>query len=130
VNRAWTAKLLRSALVIPVLVTLGLPGSFSVVSCRFGAMTQVHACCRGRALRVPAQARVAGERCCSVRAVDLGTPLAEHPARVVQVPETLPSCGWALMEPGPAVSPAARGARPLPRAVGPPLRLLKQSFLI
>jgi hypothetical protein len=132
VNRAWAAKLLRSALVVPLILTLGLPGTFSIVVCRFGAMVAPHGCCAGRAREQRAtetQDRVAGDSCCSMRALDLGTSLAEHGNSVEGPSVPILAAAWTTSVESRPPRPATV-YRPAARALGPPLRLLKQSFLI
>ena len=111
---------------------LGLPATFSVAVCRFG-MTAADDCCPGRTgADQPEEraARVAGQGCCTRRVVDLGTPVAEHSREVASArPWVVPDDS--LFFTGDHVGgPAPSLLRPSARAVGPPLRLLKQSFLI
>jgi hypothetical protein len=126
---------LTAAIALPLMVALGLPGTFSVVVCRFGAMTTVHDCCPSRSQKGPEgprdpRNRVSGQGCCSMRAVTVGAPVAEHSGGAEG------GRGWVLAKEsissvasGPTRSSAAL-LRPAARAVGPPLTLLKQSFLL
>jgi hypothetical protein len=133
VNRARAAKLLTSALALPLMTALLLPASFGVVVCRFGAMMAADDCCAGRAHQERAEdpgKRIETEPCCSVRAVDLGTPLAEQSARVDTARDWVLASAWTIWVDDGLARPAAALQRPAVRALGPPVRVLKQSFLL
>jgi hypothetical protein len=125
--------LLASAVVLPLMTALLLPTSFGLVVCRFGAMMSSGDCCAGHArpeAREDPDRKIDTEPCCSLRAVDFGIPLAERSARVDAAPDRVLASVWTMrLDCGPA-RPTATLQRPAVRALGPPVRLLKQSFLL
>ena len=126
--------MLVSAVALPLVAALLLPVSLRVVVCRFG-MVATDDCCAGQEHQDAiaahrAGARLESEPCCSLRPIDLGTPLAERSARLDATPSWVLTDTWTIaVDPGLA-RPAAARHRPAARAIGPPLRVLKQSFLI
>lgn len=117
-------------------IAMALPDHLLNLVCRSGAVMDVEACCPGADVPPPAPGvghALRDEACCSLRAVDLDRALSEGPA---------PSRGGthqalatvALLPVGPAARPPVE--RPVSRRsmgqppVGPPLRLLKNAFLL
>jgi hypothetical protein len=133
VTRARATKLLLSAVALPLLAALLLPASFGVLVCRFGHMVSADDCCAGRVQQETgedAPTRIDTEPCCSVRAVDLGAPLAEQSGRVEVARDWTLADGWSISIEDGSARPRSTIPRPAVRAIGPPLRLIKQSFLL
>jgi hypothetical protein len=131
VLQARAARLLTSAVVIPLMVALLLPASFGAVVCRFGGTMAADDCCaRDRDAAGDVGQSVDAEPCCSVRAPQPGTTMAEW-SPPVQAPRSwLLASAWNDGSGARLARPAAALERPARRALGPPVRLLKQSFLL
>jgi hypothetical protein len=128
------------AALLPLFAASVLPAELRTLICRVtGAVMAVESGCPA-ALAAPAEAEAEGSEtssgrvsdlgCCVVETIDLGRLVAEHgadgaPPPAFNVVSGTPVVGvvWAA-RPGPTV----RQDRPPP--VGPPLLLVKRSFLI
>ena len=124
-------KALWVAALLPLLAASVLPTQIRTLVCRFtGAIMQVETCCPSDQDRTPPTSQLLGENCCLVKTVDLpkllserwtdGTPPVQAPTLAVGQPSgplELMS-GWTPTLP----------VRPPP--LGPPIFLVKHSFLI
>jgi hypothetical protein len=124
-------KALWVAALLPLLAASVLPTQIRTLVCRFtGAIMQVETCCPSDQDRTPPTSQLLGENCCLVKTVDLpkllserwtdGTPPVQAPTLAVGQPSgplELMS-GWTPSLP----------VRPPP--LGPPIFLVKHSFLI
>jgi hypothetical protein len=126
-------RLLAAAVFLPVACLLLLPGGGTVNVCRFGGMSaRAASCCPGHHQPEPApQSRIEAQPCCSMHAVDAARVALALPGRgePVAAALALPVMDPAGLAPHP-VFPDHRFARRDANGVGPPLRLVKQSFLI
>ena len=125
------SKALWVAAILPLLAASVLPTQFRTLVCRFtGAIMQIETCCPPDQEQAPPTSQLLGENCCLVKTVDLpkllserwtdGTPPVQAPTLAVGQPSgplELMS-GWTPSLP----------VRPPP--LGPPIFLVKHSFLI
>jgi hypothetical protein len=124
------------AALLPLFAASVLPTHLRTLICRVtGAVMEVDVCCPDDpAAKAQAAARtsesISDLGCCVVKTIDLGRPLAEHEA------EGAPPSSFTPVSATPATgvvlaarhTASVRQDRPPP--VGPPLLLLKRSFLI
>jgi hypothetical protein len=126
------SKVLWMAAILPLFAASVLPTQLRTLICRSsGAVMDSEACCpEDPEGKVTAQAQLLDEDCCIVKAVDLDKLVAERrPEGARSADATLVAVTLA-----PAIPPSL-GARAHDRPVGPPplgppLILLKRSFLI
>jgi hypothetical protein len=127
-------RLPAAAALLVLGATVLLPARYAVLVCRFGGIVHVApgaACCPGLARRAPPAPApsIAAAGCCSLKAVHLvqapverqaGGPSLERAAGPLDGPVPFPPPRWRVQ------------ATPLPSppAIGPPLIVAKQSFLI
>jgi hypothetical protein len=127
----WS-KLLWMAALVPLFGASVLPTQLRSLVCRFtGALMDEAACCPpAEDKQVAPVAELQDQGCCAVRTVDLPKLLSDHraesPAGCSSQP--LPPARTADLAPLAGVAFACHVLRPPP--LGPPLRLLKRSFLI
>jgi len=135
---SWS-KVLWMAALLPLFAASVLPTQLRTLICRVtGAVMEVDACCPAAPAAQGQQGQmVAGisesisdPGCCAIQTVDLDGLLAEHrsdeaPPSSVAPAAPAPMAGLVLVA---RPTPSARQDRPPP--VGPPLLLLKRSFLI
>jgi hypothetical protein len=128
----WS-KALWLAAVLPLFAASVLPTHLRTLICRFtGAVMEVEACCPAdRDANTPVHAQLLDENCCVVKTVDLAKLVSDRRSEVAPSPDIAPLAV--------ALAPAAALSIPLadvhsrpvgPPLVGPPLILLKRSFLI
>jgi hypothetical protein len=126
------SKLLWMAALVPLFAASVLPTRISTLVCRVtGAVMEMEVCCPASdGAQGPTQAQLAGENCCVLKAVDLRPLLSD--SRYEGAPRisppfvaAAPAAGVPLL---PIIADHRRAARP--PIVGPPLLLLKRSFLI
>jgi hypothetical protein len=127
----WS-KALWIAAILPLFAASVLPKQLRTLICRFtGAVMEVEACCPadpdGKA---DAQAQLLDENCCIVKTVDLDKLISERRPEGAPAPDpTLVAVALAPTAQIPAtVDVHDRPVGPPP--LGPPLILLKRSFLI
>jgi hypothetical protein len=127
----WSKDLWMAA-ILPLFAATVLPTQLRTLICRFtGAVMDVETCCPGdQDGKVDTQAQILDENCCIVKTLDLGKLLSERRPQGAPSPDTtLPAVALA-----PSVSlPLGTDVhdRPVgPPPLGPPLILLKRSFLI
>jgi len=125
-------KALWMAAILPLFAASVLPTQLRTLICRFtGAVMEVEICCPAdQDGKTDKQAQLLDENCRIVKTVDLGKLLSERRPQGAPSPDTTIS----TVALGPAVAlPAGAHAhdRPVgPPPLGPPLILLKRSFLI
>jgi hypothetical protein len=120
------------AALLPLVAAVVLPTQIQTLVCRFtGAIMDVEKCCpSGRAERPISQAHLLAENCCLVKTVDLAKLVSERRAESPPPgPEQPVATGSAFETPELAdrrveIDPVG------PPPLGPPIRLLKRSFLI
>ena len=132
VLRGSWAKLFWTATLLSLFGASVLPTHMRALVCRFtGALMDEEACCpTGAAKQAAPVARLLDQGCCVVRTVDLPKLLSDHQA------DGPAPCDWQARgsmvsseaPPPDAASIPLHRVRPPP--LGPPLRLLKSSFLI
>ena len=131
-RRGSRAKALWIAATLPLLAASVLPTQFSTLVCRFtGAVMDVEACCPGRDVdQAPVRAQLLDETCCIVRTVDLGKLVSDR--SLDGAPPRIEALIALSLGPPPFLPPRhVRRVRPVgPPPVGPPLILVKSSFLI
>ena len=119
------------AALVPLCGASVLPTEMRALVCRFtGAVMDQETCCPdGDEKQTPPVSQLFDQGCCVVRTVDLPKLLSDHQADdlVRDVQPLLPASTSELTPPGRVGVPLDR-VRPPP--LGPPLRLLKRSFLI
>jgi hypothetical protein len=125
------SRFLWMATVVPLFVAAVLPSHVSTFACRStGVMMQVETCCPGdeKANRHP-QSRLRDEACCSITTIDLARLVSnrptETPFRQHEVSVKLPATAVSVSPAGLALIRYVA-----PHNVGPPILLLKRSFLI
>lgn len=136
------SKVLWMAALLPLFAASVLPAQLRTLICRVtGAVMEVERCCpaaptpqalsaAGTAEDIPA--RLSEPGCCVVETIDLGTLVAEDradgvpPSSVGAISET-PMAGMAVAA---RLSPRWSASQDRPPPVGPPLLLVKRSFLI
>lgn len=123
---------LRAAALLPVLLAAVLPTHVLTLVCRFGAVMDVESCCPAEHDAVSInEARVRDEPCCTLRMVDLEHSVSEQQSYIA--PASHHEIGIAVIVPAFARRPTDSFVRirsTAPPHLGPPLILLKQSFLI
>jgi hypothetical protein len=120
------------AALVPLFAASVLPTQIRTLVCRFtGAIMQPETCCPSDLENeTPAAAELLGETCCLVKTVDLPKLLSEHGSDgtpPVQAPAV------AVGRPPDALELASDWAPSLPvrpPPLGPPILLVKRSFLI
>ena len=127
-----TLTVLRVAALLPLFAATVLPPQIRTLVCRFtGAIMQLETCCPSDLDKEPAPgAELLGESCCVAKVVDLPKLLSE------QLDDAAPALHEQALAAGFTVErlvPVGRwtpshAVRPPP--LGPPLILLKRSFLI
>ena len=139
---SWS-KILWMTALLPLFAVSVLPTHLRTLICRVtGAVMAVETCCpaddpiaqagtEAVISETGAHQSIAEEGCCVVKTVDLGRPPAEHrssgppPSSQLPVISALPTVGVTL-----AARPLASARQDRPPPSGPPLLLLKRSFLI
>jgi hypothetical protein len=127
----WS-KFLWMAALVPLFGASVLPTQMRALVCRFtGALMDEEACCPpGDEKQAAPAAQLLDQGCCVVRTVDFPKLLSDHqadgPARCDAQP--LRSTLTSELTPPEALGLPLHRVRPPP--LGPPLRLLKRSFLI
>jgi hypothetical protein len=129
--RGRRSKALWAAALLPLFAASVLPTQIRTLVCRFtGAIMQLETCCPSDQGQTPPTSQLLGETCCLVKTVDLpkllsehwndGTPPIQAPTLAVGQPSAAPVLvgGWTPSLP----------VRPPP--LGPPILLVKHSFLI
>jgi hypothetical protein len=124
-------------LVLPAMLGLGVTSAYQLFRCRYDGMARRSCCCPmespagADAAPEPIDARVFGTDCCVIEIVHVSQPPAMAQQEASQAHAAPPlAIGGAR---APWVAPALRTqpvAHEVPRAVGPPLLLAKQSLLI
>jgi hypothetical protein len=135
-RRPRILTLFSAAILLPLLVASVVAGTSTVLLCRTGAVMSVDECCPAEhaeaAPEAPAHASLVDEPCCAVVTVELARPVSDRHAeaapQVAPPPVALLPPSQPLDAPQSARPPAIRTRRP--PYVGPPLVLLKSSFLI
>jgi hypothetical protein len=119
------------AALVPLFAAAVLPTQIRTLVCRFtGAIMDIESCCPERAEQAPPQGELLNETCCIVRTVDLQKLVSERrsdntPARPEPVLATL------TVLRAPVIADRQPEGRPVgPPPLGPPIILLKRSFLI
>lgn len=130
--RGRCSKLLWMAALLPLFGASVLPTQMRALVCRFtGALMDEAACCPPSDDKQAAPvAQLLDQACCVVRTVDLPKLLSDHRAESPACCDSPPlrsTVTFALPPPADLGVPSHR-VRPPP--LGPPLRLLKHSFLI
>ena len=132
---SWS-KVLWMAALLPLFAASVLPTQLRTLICRVtGAVMEVDACCPA-APAAPAQAAarisesISDPGCCAVQTVDLGRMLAEHRSEEAPPPSVTPVSAAPMAGPVLAAWPTPSVRQDRPPQVGPPLLLLKRSFLI
>jgi hypothetical protein len=129
--RGWTVALTRLAALLPVVLAAVLPSHALVVVCRFGGVMDVESCCPAehRDEAAVIEATVHDEPCCALVAKDFAPPASDLQGDLVQaVPPTAVQVVVATVPPPPQRFRLVRSVIPPP--LGPPIILVKQSFLI
>jgi hypothetical protein len=119
------------AALLPLFAVSVLPTQLRTLVCRFtGAVMDVETCCPDRDAQTPVGAQLSEQGCCVVKTVDLGRLVAEPRSEGAPPPEVAAVVAARTPEftLADATCPAPRPYRP--PTVGPPLVLLKRSFLI
>lgn len=136
-RRPRLLTLSSAALLLPLLVASVVAGHETVLVCRTGAVMSLDECCPGEHAEAasevapPTHASLVDEPCCAVATIELARPVSDRQAEAAPH-VTAPHA--ALLPPAPSDAqagarvPAIRARRP--PSVGPPLVLLKRSFLI
>ena len=131
-RRGRLSTLLRGAVLIPLLLAAVLPESVRTLVCRYtGVAMPEESCCPQQEAEDPSTAdRLQDESCCVVKTVHLARLVSD-----LQSPVSGPAHGEARTSVAPAeeLIVATRGPnlrRPAILSVGPPILLVKQSFLI
>ena len=128
------AQRLSAWLLLPAMLMLGLTSSYQLFRCRYDGVARRSCCCpMADAETSPAsEAAVSNRGCCDVQVVRaastapaaaapqqaakaLTSPLATVQVVAFQIPQLAPSQSW---------------TDDVPRGLGPPLIVLKHSFLI
>jgi len=126
------AKLFWMAALLPLFGASVLPTHMRALVCRFtGALMDEEACCpAGDEKQAAPVARLLDQGCCVVRTVDLPKLLSDHQADGPAPcdPQALVWTVTSELPPPDAAGVSLHRVRPPP--LGPPLRLLKSSFLI
>jgi hypothetical protein len=123
---------LWAAALLPLLAASVLPTQIRTLVCRFtGAIMQVETCCpSGLEGKTPPMSQLLGESCCLVKTVDLPKLLTEHRTDGVQ---PVQASYFAVGQPSRALV-VLGGWKPSlpvrPPPLGPPILLVKRSFLI
>jgi hypothetical protein len=130
--RGRRSKGLWIAALLPLFGAAVLPTQISTLVCRFtGAIMDVEVCCPSdRAEQAMSEAQFLPENCCLFKTVDLPKLVSESRAdsSALHGQTVLPP---ALVLEGPELGDRRAQARPVgPPPVGPPIILLKRSFLI
>jgi hypothetical protein len=126
------SKALWLAALFPLLAASVLPTQIRTLVCRLsGAVMQLEKCCPEKVVgELQVEAQLRDETCCVVKTVDLGRLLSQ--GRSDGASPRIPAV--VVVDIGPSfVQPVldVRRERPVgPPPVGPPLILLKRSFLI
>jgi hypothetical protein len=126
----WS-KALWTAAILPLFAASVLPTQLRTLICRFtGAVMEVEACCPADPDKANAQAQLLDENCCIVKTVDLDKLISERkPDGVTPADAALLAIAFAPAVPTRATADVHD--RPVgPPPLGPPLILLKRSFLI
>lgn len=127
----WSRALWVAAL-LPLFAVSVLPTQLRTLVCRFtGAVMDAETCCPVKAEAEPqTQAALSEPGCCVVKTVDLRRPVAEQRSDAAPPHETI-AVATAPTPPRVLPGDAAPDAPPPgPPRVGPPLLLVKRSFLI
>jgi hypothetical protein len=124
-------KALWVAALLPLLAASVLPTQFRSLVCRFtGAIMQLETCCPSDQDQTPPTSQLLGENCCLVKTVDLPKLVSERwtdgtpPVHMAPLALGQPSGMLALVSGWTPSLPV----RPPP--LGPPILLVKYSFLI
>jgi len=130
--RGWRSKGLWIAALVPLFGAAVLPTQISTLVCRFtGAIMEVEVCCPSdRAEQTVSEAQLLTENCCLVKTVDLPKLLSEGRADSSPLHEQTALPPVIVLE-RPELGDRRAQARSVgPPPVGPPMFLLKRSFLI
>jgi hypothetical protein len=124
-------RLFTLATLLPVLVAIILPAVASVSVCRYGMVMDADACCPKPADRDrDPGARLEDAPCCAKQAVAFDRLISERSTRIDHIPLSRVAASVVSLAPAwPAASPRLL-PRLSPPPIGPPVRLIKQSFLL
>lgn len=127
----WS-KLLWTAALLPLFGASVLPTHLRALVCRFtGALMDEKACCPEADDKQAAPiAQLLDQGCCVVRTADLPKLVSDHPSDGPATCDGQPVLWTATSELPPPRAAAIPFHRVRPPPLGPPLRLLKSSFLI
>jgi hypothetical protein len=119
------------AVLLPLFAAAVLPTQIRTLVCRVtGAIMKLETCCPADDEAAPSTAQLLGENCCLVRTVDLPKLISEHRAGSVPPDLGQPVPLAQTFDAQVLADRRAQFSPPGPPSVGPPLLLLKRSFLI
>lgn len=134
-RRSRLLALSSAALLLPLLIASVVAGHETVLVCRTGAIMTLDECCPAEhaeaAPEPPAHASLVDEPCCAVATIELARPVSDRQPEAATDAASPPVALLAPAETDAATisrGPVIRARRP--PSVGPPLVLLKRSFLI
>jgi hypothetical protein len=123
---------MRGAVLIPLLLAVVLPGTLRTLVCRYtGVVMPEETCCpEPDAPDQSAPAQLRGESCCVVKTVHLARLVSDRQTPASELVHQELTAGVASTESYLVAVRAPSIRRPAILPVGPPLLLVKQSFLI